>query len=199
MYDWVISWAAHKHAVVALFCLAFAESSFFPVPPDVLLIVMCVAAYQRWAYFAMVTSIGSVLGGMLGYGIGYGLRDSLGWWLLLWISKLVGIPALELQGMAHEYFVQYGAWAVGIAGFTPIPYKVFTITAGWFEMNFPTFVLASALSRSARFFVVAGLIGLTYKKYGDKITGFIDKYFNLLTIIFTVLLVGGFLILKILR
>jgi membrane protein YqaA with SNARE-associated domain len=199
MYDWVINWASHQHAVTALFLLALAESSFFPIPPDVLLIVMCVAAYKRWAYFAAVTSAGSVIGGMLGYGIGYGLRDSLGWWMLVWISKIVGMTPTELQTMAQHYFAEYGSWAVGIAGFTPIPYKVFTITAGWFEMNFLTFVIASALSRSARFFIVAAIIGYTYKRYGDRITAFIDKYFNLLTIAFAVLLIGGFLILKVLR
>ncbi len=144
-------------------------------------------------------SLGSVFGGMLGYGIGYALKDSLGWWMLVWVGKLVGQTPEMLQQTAQNYFDQYGAWAVGIAGFTPIPYKVFTITAGWFEMDFPTFVIASALSRSARFFLVAGIIGLTYKKYGDRITVFIDKYFNQLTIVFTVLLIGGFLVLKVLK
>lgn len=198
LYDWVLEWAKHPQAVWALFVLAVAESSFFPVPPDVLLIVMCAAAYQQWARFAAVTSVGSIAGGMLGYGIGWGLRDSLGWWLLVWIGKLVGTAPEQLQATAQHYYAEYGSWAVGIAGFTPIPYKVFTITAGWFEMNFPTFVIASALSRSARFFIVAGLIGLTYKRFGTKITSFIDRYFNLLTVIFVILLVGGFLILKVL-
>lgn len=199
LYDWTVAWAARPSALIALFSIAFVESSFFPIPPDVLLIVMCVGAYQRWYVYALMCSLGSVFGGMLGYGIGYALKDSLGWWMLVWVGKLVGQTPEMLQQTAQNYFDQYGAWAVGIAGFTPIPYKVFTITAGWFEMNFPTFVIASALSRSARFFLVAGIIGLTYKKYGDRITVFIDKYFNQLTIVFTVLLIGGFLVLKVLK
>lgn len=199
LYDWTVAWAARPSALIALFSIAFVESSFFPIPPDVLLIVMCVGSYQRWYVYALMCALGSVFGGMLGYGIGYALKDSLGWWLLVWIGKLIGHTPEYIQQTAQHYFDQYGAWAVGIAGFTPIPYKVFTITAGWFEMNFPTFVIASALSRSARFFLVAGIIGLTYKKYGDRITVFIDKYFNQLTIVFTVLLIGGFLVLKVLK
>ncbi|MBU0508457.1 VTT domain-containing protein [bacterium] len=199
LYDWVIRWAGHPHAITALFLLALAEASFFPVPPDVLLITMCIAACRRWIWFATVCTIGSTVGGILGYGIGYAFRDSLGWWLLIWIAQLTGGNAAEIQALAHGYYQQYGAWAVGIAGFTPIPYKVFTITAGWFEMNFPTFAIVSCLSRGMRFFLVAGLIGITYEKYGDRITKFIDKQFNWLTILFVILLVGGFLVLKVLR
>lgn len=195
----MIRWAAHPHAQTALFLLALAESSFFPVPPDVLLIAMCVAACTRWLRYAVICTVGSALGGVLGYYIGWAFRDTLGWWLLRWVAALTGSDALTLQAMAHGYFQQYGAWAVGIAGFTPIPYKVFTITAGWFEMDLLTFAVVSVFSRGARFFLVAGLIGLSYQRYGDRITKFIDKYFNQLSIAFVILLVGGFLVLKVIR
>ncbi|NUO18224.1 DedA family protein [bacterium] len=199
LYDWTVAWAARPSALIALFIIAFAESSFFPIPPDVLLIVMCVGAYQNWFKYALVCSIGSVLGGMAGYGIGFAMKDTLGWWMLVWIGKIVGQTPELIQQTAQQYFDLYGTWAVAIAGFTPIPYKVFTITAGWFQMNFGEFVVASALSRSARFFLVAGIIGFTYKKFGDRITVFIDKYFNHLTVAFTVLLIGGFLVLKLIK
>jgi membrane protein YqaA with SNARE-associated domain len=185
-YDWVLSWAHRPHGAVALFALAFAESSFFPIPPDVLLIALALSIPARAFYFAFLSSLGSVLGGMLGYGIG------------LYFMELVGYNIINFYGLTEKYeyirtlYTDYDAWAVGIAGFTPIPYKAFTITAGAFEINFLVFVAASLVSRSLRFFIVALLI----YKYGSPIKGFIDKYFNILTVAFVVLLVGGFLILK---
>jgi membrane protein YqaA with SNARE-associated domain len=185
-YDWVLGWAHRPHGAVALFLLAFAESSFFPIPPDVLLIALALSIPARAFYFAFLSSLGSVLGGMLGYGIG------------LYFMEFVGYNIINFYGLTEKYdyirtlYIDYDAWAVGIAGFTPIPYKVFTITAGAFEINFLVFVAASLVSRSLRFFIVALLI----YKYGSPIKGFIDKYFNILTVAFVVLLVGGFLILK---
>ncbi len=186
LYDWVLHWAETPYGVPALFILAVAESSFFPIPPDVLLIALAMGLPKRALYFALVCAIGSVIGGVLGYGIGLFLFDS------------IGKPIIEAYGLMDKfeliqgYYQQYAAWAVGIAGFTPIPYKVFTITAGLCQINFLVFIIASAISRSARFFIVAGLIYL----FGKPIKRFIDKYFNLLSILFVILLIGGFVLLK---
>lgn len=186
LYDWVLSWAETPYGGPALFVLAFAESSFFPVPPDVLLIALAISIPRRAFYYALICSVGSILGGMLGYLIG------------LQFMEVVGDKIIQLYGFGPQWnyvgslYKQYAAWAVGIAGFTPIPYKVFTIAGGAFHIDFPIFVLASALSRSARFFLVGGLIYL----FGPPIRNFIDKYFNLLAILFVVLLVGGFILIK---
>ncbi len=196
LYNWVLNWAETPYGNVALVVLAFAESSFFPIPPDVLLIALCMGGPRRWWRFALYCSAGSIVGGMFGYLIGYQLYDVIGQAILAFIGKLSHQDPVYLQLTAAEYFEKYGAWAVGIAGFTPIPYKVFTITAGFFKMSFAPFLIASALSRSARFFIVAGLIGLLFEKYGVGIKRFIDKYFNLLSILFVALLIGGFLVLK---
>ena len=176
----------HKSSLYLLFILAFAESSFFPVPPDVLLIALAISVPTRAFKYALVCAIGSVLGGMVGYLIGYSFMEA------------VGNRIIEFYGFAQkwsqvgELYNKWAAWAVGIAGFTPIPYKVFTIAAGAFKIDFPTFVLASAISRSARFFLVGGLIYF----FGAPIRNFIDKYFDILAIVFTVLLVGGFILIK---
>lgn len=184
VYDWVLSWADHPYGNVALFGIAFAESSFFPIPPDVLLMALALGKTQAAFRFALICSAGSVLGGIAGYLIGWQLMES------------VGQPILELyhaQGKfadVQQRFLEYGGWAVAIAGFTPIPYKVFTIASGAAQLSFPTFVIASVLSRSARFFLVSGLIYY----FGPTIKAFIDKYFNILTIGFTVLVLLGFLV-----
>lgn len=185
-YDWVLHWAETPYSTWALFLLAVAEASFFPIAPDVLLIALAVAKPAKSFKYALVCSVGSILGGCLGYFIGYGFMAGVG-------QKIV-----ELYGFADKVayieslYQQYDAWAVGIAGFTPIPYKVFTIAAGMFKINFSVFVLASLISRSARFFIVAGLIFL----FGPSIQAFIDRYFNLLAIVFVVLLVLGFILIK---
>jgi membrane protein YqaA with SNARE-associated domain len=186
LYDWVIKWAQTPYGPIALFLLAFCESSFFPIPPDVLLIALAVAVPKRALQYAAVCSVGSVLGGCLGYLIGWQFMASLG----TQIVEFYGL--LDKYDYIRELYQQYDAWAVGIAGFTPIPYKVFTISAGAFEINFWVFVIASAISRSARFFLVGGLIYL----FGPGIQIFIDKYFNLLAVGFTVLLVVGFIAIK---
>jgi membrane protein YqaA with SNARE-associated domain len=186
LYDWVLHWAATPYGTCALFLLAFAESSFFPIPPDVLLIAMCVARPDKSLKYALVCSIGSIVGGCLGYLIGWHFMAS------------VGIRIVDFYGLTDKVayietlYNTYDAWAVGIAGFTPIPYKVFTIAAGMFKINFAVFVLASMVSRSARFFLVGGLIYL----FGPRIQRFIDRYFNLLAVTFTVLLVGSFILIK---
>ncbi len=186
LYDWVLHWAETPYGVPALFLLAFAESSFFPVPPDVLLIALAISIPKKSFKYAVVCTVGSILGGMLGYLIGLKLIDT------------IGMPILNFYGAMDKYeyiqalYKKYDAWAVGIAGFTPIPYKVFTIAAGAFKIDFLVFVLASIAGRAGRFFLVAGIIYL----FGSSIKNFIDKYFNLLACIFVILLVGGFLIIK---
>ena len=200
LYDWVLGWGDSRYALLALFLLAFAEASFFPIPPDALLIALCMGAYRKWYRFATICSIGSILGGILGYLIGHYAFELIGDKMLDLTASLAGTDSGELLNQARYWFnekevwgMRVGPWAVGIAGFTPIPYKVFTITAGFFEMNFIPFLVASAISRSLRFFVVTGLIGLLYKRYGDRIKHFIDKYFNLLAVAFVILLILGFL------
>lgn len=203
LYDWVLRWSESKHSLTALFFLSLAEASFFPVPPDALLIALCMGAYRKWVKFAVVCSIGSVIGGAVGYLIGYGAFEVIGEKIVAFTASLSGTSPDELLTQAQYWFnvkevagMKVGVWAVGIAGFTPIPYKVFTIAAGFFEMSFIPFLIASAISRSARFFVVAGIIGLLYRKHGDKIKEWIDRYFNLLAIAFVVLLVLGFMAIK---
>lgn len=185
LYDWVLHWAETPYGVPALFILAFAESSFFPVPPDVLLIALSISIRRKSFYYALVCTIGSVLGGAFGFLIGLQFWD-LGKNILL---RYVTVETIEL---ARHYFQNYEAWAVAIAGFTPIPYKVFTISAGFFRVDFLIFMVASALSRGARFFLVSGLIYL----FGPSIRAFIDKYFNILSYVFMALLIGGFILVR---
>ncbi|OHB33105.1 MAG: cytochrome B [Desulfuromonadaceae bacterium GWC2_58_13] len=188
LYDWVLHWAETPYGAPALFLLAFAESSFFPIPPDVLLLALCIAVPARSFKFALIASIGSVLGGVVGYGIGIGL------WEVLSIYFYRYVPGFTEQTFSHvqHLFATYDFWTVFTAGFTPIPYKVITIGAGVFEINFFIFLLASVIGRSLRFFLVAGLI----YKYGPTMRDFIEKYFNVLTLVFMVLLIGGFIVVK---
>jgi len=201
LYDWVLGWGNSRYGLPALFVLSMAEASFFPVPPDALLIALCMGNYRKWMKFALICSIGSVVGGVLGYLIGQFAFDLIGEAMLQLTASLSGSDPKELLDVAQHWFndkemygMKVGVWAVGIAGFTPIPYKVFTIAAGFFEMAFIPFLIASAISRSARFFVVGGLIGLLYRRFGNRIQEFIDKYFNLLALAFVVLLVLGFVV-----
>jgi membrane protein YqaA with SNARE-associated domain len=188
LYDWVLHWAETPYGPLALFLLAFAESSFFPVPPDLLLIALCLGAIKKSWRFAFYTASASILGGMLGYLIGFGLWESVNPFFFRYIPGFT--PEVFEKVMAN--FNEFGFWYVFTAGFTPIPYKVFTIASGVFKLNFPLFVLASALSRSMRFFLVAGL----FRKFGPGIKVFIDKYFNWLAILFVILLFGGFMLVK---
>lgn len=186
LYDWTLHWSGTPYALPALGVMSFVESSFFPIPPDVLLIAMVVAVPSRWFRTAVVCSVASVLGGMLGYLIGWQFMDVIG-------TRIVEFYHFQAKfDKIGSMYNEYEAWAVGIAGFTPLPYKVFTIAAGAFKIDFPTFVFASAASRSARFFLVAGLI----YKFGAPVKAYIEKYFNLFTIAFVVLLIGGIVALK---
>lgn len=186
LYDWVLHWAETPYGSWALFLLAFCESSFFPIPPDVLLIALAVAIPKRSFRYALICSAGSVLGGCFGYLIGWQFMAGIGERIIAFYGLTQKIDYIQSLYMAYD------AWAIGIAGFTPIPYKVFTISAGAFHINFMVFVIASVVSRSARFFLVGGLIYV----FGPKIQAFIDKYFNVLAVVFTVLLVAGFVVIK---
>ena len=165
-----------------LFLLAFAESSFFPIPPDVLLIALALAAPKTSFFLATITMVGSVLGAAFGYFIGLkGGRPVLE----RFVSK-------ERISLVHDYFNKYEAWAIGIAGFTPIPYKIFTISAGVFYINFTRFILVSILSRGARFFLVGGVIFV----FGPAIKACIEKYFNIFSIALVALIILGFIVVK---
>lgn len=186
IFDKSLLWVQSPSGVWALFFLAIAESSFFPIPPDVFLMVLCIAAPRKSFRYAAICAAGSVIGGMIGYGLGLGFMDT------------IGVKILEWYGLHDKYQVvqdlyrQYDALAVGAAGFTPLPYKLFTITAGAFKINFVTFTIVSLISRSARFFLVAALI----YKFGAPVRHFIERYLNILTILFFILLIGGFVVIK---
>jgi len=188
LYDWVLHWAETPYGTPALFVNSFAESSFFPVPPDPLLIALCIGEPRKSFRFAFWCSLASVLGGAAGYWLGATLWEAVGDYFFRYV------PSFTPQAFAHvgDLYDQYNFWVVFTAGFTPIPYKLITIGAGVFNINFAIFFLASILSRSARFFLVAALI----RRFGPRIRDFIDRYFNLLTIIFILLLIGGFVLFK---
>ena len=183
LYDWTIHLSSMRHAPWALGAVAFAESSFFPLPPDIVLIPMVLAQrHKSWTY-ATICTIASVIGGIFGYAIGYFLFDTVGNYIL----NLYGYQ--EAFRSFAERYNEYGVWIVLMAGVTPFPYKVITIASGVTQLNFFVFMVASILARGARFYAVAGLLWW----FGEPIRAFIDRYFGLLTIIFMVLLFGGFL------
>ncbi len=180
---WVVHWAHTPYGGLALFVLAFAESSFFPIPPDALLITLCMANSPMAFWYALICSVGSTLGGIFGYVLGrIGGRPLLERWV-----------KPERIALVQQHYQRWDVWAVAVAGFTPIPYKVFTISAGAFLLDFIRFVIASILSRSARFFLVAGL----FYFYGPAINAFISRYFNILSILFIGLLIVGFWFLRV--
>lgn len=195
IYDWVLHWADSKYGPLALILLAFAESSFFPIPPDALLIALVLGARTKAFRFATYTTAASVAGAIVGYSIGYFV-----WWNNPGeFSGLANFFFTNIPGFTEDIFYkvksmydEWNFWIVFTAGFTPIPYKVFTISGGAFSINLPMFIIASIISRAGRFFLVAFLIW----KFGEQIKGFIDKYFNMLAIAFTVLLIGGFVLIK---
>ena len=185
LYDWVLHWAETPYGAPALFLVAFAESSFLPIPPDVLLIALGLSLPRKAFRYALICTAGSVLGGIFGYLLGWQFWELAKGILFNYVNP-------ESFETVRNYFIQYEGWAIAIAGFTPIPYKVFTLTAGFLRADFRIFLLASTLSRAARFFLVASLI----YKFGPSIRLFIEKYFNILTVLFAVLLIGGFILLK---
>ena len=188
LYDWTLAWASRPSASAALFILSFAESSFFPVPPDVLLMPLVLGNRRKWLRYALLCSAASVLGGIAGYLIGLGAWMAVQGFFFKWVPGFTP-ERFEQVSAAYE---RWNFWVVFTAGFTPLPFKVITITAGVFKINFGIFVMAAAVSRSARFFLVAALCRI----FGPRVRPFIDRYFNWLTLVFLVLLIGGFLVLK---
>ena len=190
VYDWTLTLAEKKTAGGWLAAISFAEASFFPIPPDVLLIPLCLGALRKALKFALICSIASVLGGAAGYAIG-----AFGWETIQDIFYKY-VPGFTEEKFRHltSWYMEWGWPLVFLAGFSPIPYKIFTVASGVLGMAFPQFLLASAVSRSARFFIVAVLIA----KFGEPMKVFIDKHFNKLALAFGVLLTGGFAVLKLL-
>lgn len=186
LYDWTLDLAGHRHALSALALVAFVESSVFPIPPDVLIIPMVLAAREKAWKIAFVCTAASVLGGIFGYAIGALLFDQ------------VGSPVLNFYGYAERfdqfsaYYNDWGAWAVFFAGLTPFPYKVITILSGVTGLDLLVFTIASILARGLRFFIVAGLLWY----FGEPIRAFIEKRLGILFVIFVILLAGGFVLVK---
>ena len=186
LYNWTVGWADRPGGQRALFGIAFVESSFFPVPPDVLLIALCVGAPKKSFRFAAICAAGSVLGGMFGYLIGYAIWHSV---------QGLFIPFVFSQELFDKVQVLYQGnafLAILVAAFTPIPYKVFTVAAGVFEVNFLTLVSASIVGRSARFFLVAGVLYF----FGAPVKKLIDKYFDLFAWARLALFIAGFVAVK---
>lgn len=186
MYNWTLHWSKTRNAKFALFGLSFAESSFFPIPPDVLLIAMTVAHRYKWWLFASIATLGSVLGGLLGYYIGFALFET------------IGKPILDIYHLQSKFedvaalYSQNAFLAIFTAAFTPIPFKVFTIAGGVFQIPLASLIIGSLFGRAGRFFAVA----LALRIFGDKISRAIEKYFDILSLVFMALLIGGFLLLR---
>lgn len=187
LYNWILSWSESRWGWLALFTIALFEASWFPLPPDILLIALCLGATKRSFRFATICLVGSALGAALGYIIGY----------FLWTTP--SGEATALANLFYEYifsvdsfnnvgalYDRFNFWIVFTAGFTPLPFKLFTIAGGMFHINFLMFIIASMVSRGMRFFLIAWLIW----KFGAPIKSFIDKYFNLLATLFTIMLIG---------
>jgi membrane protein YqaA with SNARE-associated domain len=195
LYDWVLKWSNSKYGPLMLGLMAFAEASFFPIPPDVLLIPLALGLRAKVLRLAFICSLGSILGAIFGYVIGSYLWwegvNQFSWLARLFFDVIPGFTPEIFYSIQTKYEI-WNFWVVFTAGFTPIPFKVITISAGAFDINFILFVIASTLSRSARFFLLSALIW----KFGEPMRVFIDKYFNLLAIIFMILLIGSFVLIK---
>ncbi|MGK6355927.1 YqaA family protein [Sphingomonas sp. DT-207] len=182
MYDWVLRLAHHRHALRSLGIVSFAESSFFPIPPDVMLVPMVLARREQAYLIAAVCTAASIAGGIFGYAIGYFLWDSVGQWL-------VGVYHMEarIEQLRHGY-ANYGAAIILLKGLTPIPFKLVTLASGFFAFNFPLFVILATITRAARFFIIAALL----RRFGEPVQAFIEERLNLFAWGFLILLVGGF-------
>ena len=186
MYDWVLSWADTPYGTPALAIISFVESSFFPIPPDVLQIALSAAKPRRAFFYATVSLIASVCGAVLGYYIGYAL------WAMVSDFFFSYVFSEDLFKIVENQYNENAFFAIFVAAFTPIPYKIFTVTAGVCKISLFTLLIASVIGRGGRFYLVALLIWL----FGPGIKHFIEKYFELCVIVFTVLLIGGFMLIK---
>lgn len=186
LYDWTMSLAAHRHAIWWLAAVSFIESSFFPIPPDVMLVPMVLAARSRAWWLATVCTMSSVIGGYFGYAIGFYLMDSVG------VAILGAFGLIEKFHALKPVIDEWGVWFIIAKGWTPIPYKLVTITAGAFDFDLMQFTLASVVSRAIRFFLVAALLW----RFGPPIRNFIERRLKLVMTSFVAVLVGGFLVLK---
>lgn len=186
LYDWTLSWAKSKYSAWGLFLVAFIESSFFPIPPDILLIPLILGDLDKWFLFFAVCTVGSVLGGVFGYAIGLLGMDTVG-------RAIIELLALsDKVTKFNQMYAEYGSLIVLIGAFTPIPYKVITILSGAMKMNFFSFTLYSVVGRGGRFFLIAVFLRL----FGERVKHLIEKYFDLLTLVFMVVLIAGFVVLK---
>ena len=188
LYEWVLALAAKPSAPYALGAVAFAESSFFPVPPDAMLVPMAVSRPDKVWLYATIATVASVLGGILGYYIGYALFDTVGQWLF----NLYGLS--DKAETFQESYATYGHWVILLKGLTPIPYKLVTITSGFAHYSLFWFVVLSAVTRGARFFVLAGLLG----RYGVSIRAVLDKHLNVVLALFVATIILGFVAFKVL-
>lgn len=187
LYLWTVSWAEHPAGTWALFFIAFMESSFFPIPPDILLMALCFGAREKWLKYAFVCTAGSVLGGIAGWGIGWGLRETVAIPLLSMFD-----PTGETQKQIETMYSIYGFWGILIAAITPIPYKVFTVFSGMANYSLPLLIVASIIGRGFRFYLVAGLIRL----FGLKVRPFVEKHLEWCFVVGLVVLLGGFAAIK---
>lgn len=187
LYTWTVSWADKPGGTWALFIIAFVESSFFPIPPDVLLMALCFGAREKWLKYAFVCTAGSVLGGIAGWGIGWGLRETVALPLLSMFD-----PSGETRKQIETMYGIYGFWGILIAAITPIPYKVFTVFSGMANYSLPLLIVASIIGRGFRFYLVAGLIRI----YGAKVRPFIEKHLEWCFLVGMLVLVGGFVAIK---
>jgi membrane protein YqaA with SNARE-associated domain len=186
LYDWTISLADSKYAVWALAGVSFVESSFFPIPPDLVLIPMCLAERQKSLFYATVCTVASVLGGLLGYAIGYYAFETFGKDILQLYGLMGKFAAMQ------EKYTQYGGWIILAKGMTPIPFKLLTILSGVMHLSLPVFIVSSIGARAMRFYLVAGLLW----KFGAPVRDFIEKYLTWVALAFLVLLIGGFVAIK---
>ncbi len=186
LYDWILGWADSRWGGTALFVMALLESSIFPIPPDILLIALCLGMPRKSFRYSTICLAGTLTGAAIAYAAGMWGWEAIDHWFI------PGIFSQEAFDSVGAIYDQWNFWAVFTAGFTPIPYKIFTIAAGVFGIDFGMFMLASAVGRGMRFFLIGWLIW----KFGAPIKSFIDKYFNWLVIAFTVLLVGCFVLIR---
>lgn len=185
LYDRVLAWSRHRHAERYLGALSFAESSFFPIPVDVMLAPMTLADRARWLRYATIATVFSVLGGLGGYAIGWGMFEAVEPWLRdshYWDAYLT----------ARQWFDDYGVWVVFVAGFSPIPYKVFTIAAGVAALSLPGFFVGSLIGRAARFFLVAGLVRAGGQRFEDTLAKHVERI-GWATVVVTVVVIAWFM------